>query len=84
VGYTQPPIQRIPRAFSPEVKRSGREADQIYPSNAKVMELSLWRSARLIKYRHCISLLSVLQCHIIGLYNGCPLISETGLISGRR
>jgi hypothetical protein len=30
---TQPPTQWLPRAFSPEVKRLGREADQSPPSS---------------------------------------------------
>jgi hypothetical protein len=33
---TQPPIQWVPRALSPEVKRQGREADHSAPSSAEV------------------------------------------------
>jgi hypothetical protein len=33
---TQPPIQRVPGALSPGVKREGREADHSAPSSAEV------------------------------------------------
>jgi hypothetical protein len=33
---TQPPIQWVPWAVSPEVKRPGREADHSPPTNAEV------------------------------------------------
>jgi hypothetical protein len=33
---TQSPIQWVPGAFSPEVKRPGREADHSLPSSAEV------------------------------------------------
>jgi hypothetical protein len=33
LGPTQPPIQWVPRALSPEVKRRGREADHSPPSS---------------------------------------------------
>jgi hypothetical protein len=36
LGYTQPPIQWVPGALSPGVKRSGREADHSPPASAKV------------------------------------------------
>jgi hypothetical protein len=36
MGPTQPPIQWVPEALSLEVNRSGREADHLYPSSAKV------------------------------------------------
>jgi hypothetical protein len=35
-GLTQPPIQWVPRAFTPGVRRSGREAELLSPSPAKV------------------------------------------------
>jgi len=35
LGPTQPPIQWVPGALSLEVKRSGREADHLSPSNAE-------------------------------------------------
>jgi hypothetical protein len=34
LGSTQPPIQQVPRTFSPEVKRPGRETDHSPPTNA--------------------------------------------------
>jgi hypothetical protein len=37
-GPTQLPIQRVPEAFSLEVKRPGREADNSLPSSAEVKE----------------------------------------------
>jgi hypothetical protein len=37
-GPTQPPIQWVPRALSLGVKRPGREADKLPPSNAEVKE----------------------------------------------
>jgi hypothetical protein len=36
MGPTQPPIQWVPGAFSPGIKRSGREADHSPPSRTKV------------------------------------------------
>jgi hypothetical protein len=35
-GSTQPPVQWVPGLFSPEVKRSEREADCIHVSSAEV------------------------------------------------
>jgi hypothetical protein len=37
LGPTQPPIQWVPRALSPRVKRQGHEADHSTPFNAQVM-----------------------------------------------
>jgi hypothetical protein len=36
LGLTQPPIQRVPGALSPGVKRQGREADRSPTTNAEV------------------------------------------------
>jgi hypothetical protein len=36
LGPTQPPIQWVPGALSPRVKRPGREADHSSPSSAEV------------------------------------------------
>jgi hypothetical protein len=36
LGLTQPPIQWVPGALSPGVKRPGREADHSPPSSAEV------------------------------------------------
>jgi hypothetical protein len=36
MGLTQPPIQWVPWALSPQVKRQGREADHSPPSSAEV------------------------------------------------
>jgi hypothetical protein len=36
LGPTQPPIQWISGAISPDAKRPGREADQSHPSSAEV------------------------------------------------
>jgi hypothetical protein len=36
LGSTQPPIQCVPGAVSPEVKRPGREADHSPPASAEV------------------------------------------------
>jgi hypothetical protein len=38
LGPTQSPVKWVPGAFSPEVKRRGREADHSPPSSAKVKE----------------------------------------------
>jgi hypothetical protein len=54
VGPTHPPIQRVPEALSPEVKRQERETDHIPPCSAEVKKdgakpplrnMSLWYSA---------------------------------------
>jgi hypothetical protein len=42
--YTQPPIQWVPRALSPGVKRSGREADHSPPTSAEVKKTWLYIS----------------------------------------
>jgi hypothetical protein len=39
LGPTQPPVQRVPGAFLPRVKRSGREAHQSPPSSAEVKKI---------------------------------------------
>jgi hypothetical protein len=53
-GPTQPPIQWVLGALSPEVKRPGREADHSQPISAEVKKMwiykftspyALWRSA---------------------------------------
>jgi hypothetical protein len=36
MGPTQPPIQWVPGALSPRVKRPGRETDHSAPSSAEV------------------------------------------------
>jgi hypothetical protein len=36
LGHTQPPIQWVPGALSPGVKRPGREADHSPPTSAGV------------------------------------------------
>jgi hypothetical protein len=41
MGPTQPPIQSVPRALSPEIKRLDHEADSSPPSSAKMVELYL-------------------------------------------
>jgi hypothetical protein len=38
-GSTQPPIQRVPGALSPAVKRPGREADHSSPANIEVKKI---------------------------------------------
>jgi hypothetical protein len=54
LGPTQPPIQWVPGALSPGVKRQGREADHSPPTSAEVKEMWIiyplphtlsWRSA---------------------------------------
>jgi hypothetical protein len=39
LGPTQPPIQWVPGALSPGVKRPGREADHSPPTNAEVKKM---------------------------------------------
>jgi hypothetical protein len=39
LGSTQPPIQWVPGAFSPEVKRSERETDHSPPASAEVKKM---------------------------------------------
>jgi hypothetical protein len=39
LGSTQPPIQWVPTALSPEVKRPGREADHSPPTSAEVKKM---------------------------------------------
>jgi hypothetical protein len=39
LGFTQPPIQRVPGALSPGVKRPGREADHSPPASAEVKKM---------------------------------------------
>jgi hypothetical protein len=64
LGSTQPPIQLVPGAFSPGIKRPGREADHSPPTNAEVKKTSerrsihplphtpSWGSAYLVKYSY--------------------------------
>jgi hypothetical protein len=40
LGSTQPPMQWVSAAISPEVKRPGREADHSFPSGAKIKNVS--------------------------------------------
>jgi hypothetical protein len=41
---TQPPIQWVPGAISPRVKRSGREADHSPPTSAEVKNTWIYKS----------------------------------------
>jgi hypothetical protein len=43
-GSTQPPIQWVPGALSPGVKRPGREADQSPPASAEVKKMWIYSS----------------------------------------
>jgi hypothetical protein len=43
-GSTQPPIQWVPGAFSPGVKRPGREADHSPPANAELKNIWIYTS----------------------------------------
>jgi hypothetical protein len=44
LGFTQPPIQRVPGALSSEVKQPGREADQSPPANVEIKKMWLYTS----------------------------------------
>jgi hypothetical protein len=60
LGSTQPPVQWVPGAFSPGVKRPGREAEHSPPTSAEVKKMWIytstphtvsWRSVSLVKHR---------------------------------
>jgi hypothetical protein len=44
LGPTQTPIQRVPGALSPRVKRQGRKADHSPPASAEVKEMWIYTS----------------------------------------
>jgi hypothetical protein len=44
LGSTQPPIQWVPEALSPGVKRLGREADHSPPTSAEVKKMWIYTS----------------------------------------
>jgi hypothetical protein len=44
LGSTQPPIQWVPEALSPGVKRPGREADHSLPASAEVKKMRIYTS----------------------------------------
>jgi hypothetical protein len=44
LGHTQPPMQCVPGAPSPEVKRSGHEADHSPPTTAEVKKTWIYIS----------------------------------------
>jgi hypothetical protein len=44
LGSTQPPIQWVPGALSPGVKRPGREADHSPPTSAEVKKMWIYTS----------------------------------------
>jgi hypothetical protein len=44
LGSTQPPIQWVPGALSPGVKRPGREADHSPPTSAQVKKMWIYAS----------------------------------------
>jgi hypothetical protein len=61
LGSTQPPIQWVPDALSPGIKRPGREADHFPPASAEIKKMWIytstphtpsWRSALLVKHRN--------------------------------
>jgi hypothetical protein len=43
-GPPQPPIQWVPGALSPEVKRPGREADHLPPTSAEIKKMWIYTS----------------------------------------
>jgi hypothetical protein len=82
----QPPVQWVPGALSPAVKRPGREADNSTSLSAEFKyggavppfpRTSLWHSAYLIKHREnftCTYRMAVLNSEVLSL-NDC-LISQ--------
>jgi hypothetical protein len=44
LGPTQPPIQWVPRALSPEIQRLGREVDHSPPTSAEVKKSWVYTS----------------------------------------
>jgi hypothetical protein len=44
LGPTQPPIQYVPGALSPEIKRPGLEADHSPLTSAEVMKMWIYTS----------------------------------------
>jgi hypothetical protein len=44
LGSTQPPIQRIPGALSPRVKRPGLEVDHSTPASAEIKQMWIYNS----------------------------------------
>jgi hypothetical protein len=42
LGSTQPPIELVPGAFSPGVKRPGREANHSPPASAEVKKMWMY------------------------------------------
>jgi hypothetical protein len=44
LGPTQPPIQQVPDALSPGVKRQDSEADHSPPTSVKVMKMWIYTS----------------------------------------
>jgi hypothetical protein len=70
LGPTQPPTEWVPRALSPAVKRTGREANNSLPSIAEVKEwvelyihfpnTPSWRGACLKQYANNMLVLNVL------------------------
>jgi hypothetical protein len=44
LGSTQPPIEWVPGALSPGVKRQGREADHSPPTSAEVKKMWIYTS----------------------------------------
>jgi hypothetical protein len=45
LGPLQPPIQWVPWAHSPGVKRSGREVDRSHPTSAEVKKMWIYTSS---------------------------------------
>jgi hypothetical protein len=45
LGPTQPPIQWVPRALSPGIKRQGHESDHSSPASAEVKKMWIYISA---------------------------------------
>jgi hypothetical protein len=51
LGPIQPPIQRVPEALCPGVKRPGRKGYHSPPFSAEVPHISSWHNALLINER---------------------------------
>jgi hypothetical protein len=49
-GVHQPPIEWVPEAISPGVKRQGREADHSPPASAEVKKMWIYTSTALYAF----------------------------------
>jgi hypothetical protein len=81
LGPIQPPIQWVPRALSPGVKRQGCEADHSHPTSAEVKKTWVYIQPLPIRlHAHTIRCNLLLNCYSLKFYKILFYASTAGVV----